>query len=85
MNRGLAALLVVACLSLTSCQFQRAADAELAQTELVGMSKSRLLQCAGAPSATAPIGNDGEILTYEYMGDRSGDEQCAYIIANCLR
>ncbi len=61
--------LVLAALCLSACATQhRASVASRAQTELVGMSKKDLLQCAGVPVRQDRV-DDLEFLTYAGGGD----------------
>ncbi len=58
-------------LMLGGCTFQRAEIASRAQTELIGMSKKNLLQCAGVPIRQEHI-EDLEFLTFAGGGDSVG-------------
>ena len=63
------ARLALAALCLSACASQhRAAVANRAQTELVGMSKKDLLMCAGVPIRQDRV-DDVEFLTYGGGGD----------------
>ena len=54
----------LALISLGACQSPRADSAAAAQTSLVGLPKSVLIQCAGAPTRTA-MADGVEVMTYE--------------------
>jgi hypothetical protein len=59
-------------LGLSACAaHQRAETAQRAKDELVGLKKSELLACAGAPARSA-VSEDIEVLTYEGGGDSRG-------------
>jgi len=100
-------------------KLDRAAKAEKAETALIGLSKERLLACAGVPHRQTAT-NEWEYFTYfasggsvggkgavtrryceatfvlqnnkvvgvNYTGETGGllygDEQCGYIVANCV-
>ncbi|MDD3445413.1 MAG: hypothetical protein PHS60_08380 [Zavarzinia sp.] len=50
---------------LAGCASPRADAALEAQNSLIGMPKTKLLSCAGAPAASAQSGPNEEVLTYE--------------------
>jgi hypothetical protein len=63
---------VVLCgLVMAGCAFRRAAIANRAQTELVGMSKKDLFLCAGVPLRQERV-EDLEFLTFAGGGDSVG-------------
>jgi hypothetical protein len=64
--RSAGLMFIVALLGCAS--HQRAAVAERARSEMVGMSKADLLACTGAPLRTASA-DDIEVLTYAGGGD----------------
>ena len=69
-HRILAALCF--CLLFTACaRYERAAVAERAKTELIGLSKAELLACAGVPHRRYQEG-DLEIFTYSASADSVG-------------
>ncbi len=68
---------VLALMGLGACQSPRADSAAAAQTGLVGLPKSVLIQCAGAPSRTANA--DGvEVMTYEMIKLRADPAAAGY-------
>lgn len=111
-----AVICLTACMGSAGCSvYKRVKQSETASSELIGLSKTDLLSCAGVPVRTQKI-NDLEFLTYttgrsrgwsdrycevtftikndvveklSYSGNTgsrfSQGEQCAYIVAPCLR
>ena len=63
-------LSIISLLLINGCAPQRADIANNAKTEMIGMSKSKLLSCAGVPNASYKDGNR-EYLTYNSGGDSS--------------
>jgi hypothetical protein len=64
-------VLIIAILMLSSCAIQRANISNEAKTEMIGMSKSDLLMCAGVPSREYKD-NGVEFLSYDSGGDSIG-------------
>ena len=59
---------LVGVLGVSGCAIQRAADAERAQTELIGFTRTELFNCAGVPVRKATEGGL-EYLVYNSAGD----------------
>lgn len=66
----LVSLIMLGC-ATSSSKFQRAEIAERAKTEMVGMSKTDLLSCAGVPARSQQV-DELEFLTYLSGGDSVG-------------
>jgi hypothetical protein len=65
---------LVALIALTSCAFQRAATAEKAQSEMIGMSKEQILACMGPPQGSSAQGST-EVWSYSSGGQQIGTAQ----------
>jgi len=57
---------------LAGCIFERSQEAKEARTQLIGMSRSQILACAGQPRSTVKDG-DLEVFSY-YVGAPNYDE-----------
>ena len=63
--------------SLSGCKYNRVKTAQAAKTELIGMSKTELLSCAGVPDKTARS-NGVEFLSYRSGGETSYSANTIY-------
>lgn len=61
-------LAIAAFLLLSGCAIERAATANQARSDVVGMTKAEVLACAGIPSQTIKEGST-EIIAYQYQGE----------------
>ena len=62
--------IIAASIALVACnQFENQKRAERAQTELIGMSRSEIMECAGRPDRTI-AGGSTEMLVYLYGEQR---------------
>ena len=64
-------LAILTALLLSSCKFQRVETANLAKTQLVGMTKEQILSCMGGPAAINKAGGT-EVWTYGSGGGSVG-------------
>jgi hypothetical protein len=62
---------VLAAATVTACGIQRSERAEVAQTQLVGMTKEKILSCMGPPQRSAAVGAT-EVWTYGSGGQSVG-------------
>jgi hypothetical protein len=68
---------VVLVSSLSGCKYNRVKTAQAAKTELIGMSKTELLSCAGVPDKAARS-NGVEFLSYRSGGETSYSANTIY-------
>lgn len=84
MNRVTCALAVlILSLVVAGCSVQRAYVAQKARSSLVGITKSELLSCAGAPARSGST-EDMEVLTYVGDGGSTGALPCevSFVLTN---
>jgi hypothetical protein len=63
--------------SLSGCKYNRVKTAQVAKTEMIGMSKGELLSCAGVPDK-AMSSNGTEFLSYRSGGETSYSANTIY-------
>jgi outer membrane protein assembly factor BamE (lipoprotein component of BamABCDE complex) len=61
---------IVACVLISACSLQRAEEAQVAQSRLVGMSAERVLACMGPPLNKATLGQT-EVWSYGSGNNRT--------------
>ena len=68
---------IAAIASLSGCKYNRVKTAQVAKTEMIGMSKGELLSCAGVPDK-AMSSNGTEFLSYRSGGETSYSANTIY-------
>ena len=68
---------IISIASLSGCKYNRVKTAQVAKTELIGMSKGELLSCAGVPDK-AMSSNGIEFLSYRSGGETSYSAKTIY-------